>query len=50
MVEHDYGGRGRFRDLKNYLDGLARSTALFRVPNTTLAWAPAAGLKRLFAR
>jgi hypothetical protein len=46
---HDYGGRGRFRDLKEYLDGLARSIPLYRVPNTTLAWAPAAGLKRLLA-
>jgi predicted O-methyltransferase YrrM len=45
---HDYGGRGRFRDLTEYLEGLGRRIPVYRVQNTSLAWAPAAGLKRLF--
>jgi predicted O-methyltransferase YrrM len=44
---HDYGGKGRFRGLSEYLEGLARRIALYRVPKTSLAWAPAAGLKSL---
>jgi predicted O-methyltransferase YrrM len=44
---HDYGGKGRFRGLTEYLDGLARSIPLHRVVNTTLAWAAASDLRRL---
>ncbi|HEY2905368.1 MAG TPA: class I SAM-dependent methyltransferase [Vicinamibacterales bacterium] len=44
---HDYGGKGRFRGLSEYLEGLARKIALYRVPRTSLAWAPAAELKKL---
>jgi len=38
---HDYGGGGRFRELTMYLEKLATQIAIYRVPNTTLAWAPA---------
>jgi hypothetical protein len=44
---HDYGGKGRFRGLSEYLERLARRIALYRVPKTSLAWAPAAELKKL---
>ena len=44
---HDYGGKGRFRGLTEYLDGLARKIPLYRVTNTTLAWAAASDLRRL---
>jgi hypothetical protein len=44
---HDYGGKGRFRDLAEYLETLARHIALYRVPRTSLAWAPAGELKKL---
>lgn len=46
---HDYGGRGEFRALSDYLDGLASLIRIFRVPNTTLAWAPASELRKLAA-
>lgn len=44
---HDYGGRGRFRPLAAYLESLATLFPVYRVSGTTLAWAPAAGLKKL---
>jgi hypothetical protein len=44
---HDYGGKGRFRGLSEYLEGLARRITLYRVPKTSLAWAPAAELKKV---
>ncbi|HJZ74991.1 MAG TPA: class I SAM-dependent methyltransferase [Vicinamibacterales bacterium] len=47
---HDYGGRGDFRGLTAYLDGLTTQIRVFRVPNTTLAWAPASELRKLAAR
>jgi len=47
---HDYGGRGDFRALTAYLDDLASQIRIFRVPNTTLAWAPASELRKLTAR
>jgi predicted O-methyltransferase YrrM len=46
---HDYGGRGRFRELTEYLEGLARRIPMYRVQSTSLAWAPAKALKGLFA-
>jgi hypothetical protein len=46
---HDYGGHGRFADLTRYLDRLARRVPLFRVPRTSLAWAPAQSLKAVLA-
>lgn len=45
---HDYGGKGRFRDLTDYLETLSRRIPLHRVPNTTLAWAAAPNVKALF--
>src|SRR5262249_30731109 len=47
---HDYGGRGDFRALTAYLDALASQIRIFRVPNTTLAWAPASEVRKLAAR
>ena len=44
---HDYGGKGRFRDLADYLEALGRKIPIYRVPGTTLAWAPASGLRHL---
>ena len=43
---HDYGGKGTLRPLANYLEGLAQSCSLFRIPETSLAWAYASDLKR----
>ena len=42
---HDYGGKGRFRPLADYLETLGRGTAFFRVPGTMLAWTTAADLR-----
>jgi predicted O-methyltransferase YrrM len=44
---HDYGGIGRFRDLTAYLEMLARRIEIYRVPDTTLAWAPGHQLRTL---
>jgi len=44
---HDYGGRGSFRGLTEYLEELASRVALYRVPNTTLAWTTAQELRKL---
>lgn len=46
---HDYGGKGHFRPLANYLETLAERVPLYRVPGTTLAWAHAADLRKLVA-
>lgn len=42
---HDYGGKGTLRPLANYLEGLAQRCSLFRIPETSLAWACAKDLK-----
>lgn len=47
---HDYGGQGRFRDLTKYLDHLGRKIPMFRVPRTSLAWAPASALRSVMGR
>lgn len=44
---HDYGGKGRFRPLTNYLEELARKIPLYRVPGTSLAWTTASDLRLL---
>jgi hypothetical protein len=44
---HDYGGRGDFRALTAYLDSLASTIRIYRVPNTTLAWSPACDVRKL---
>jgi hypothetical protein len=44
---HDYGGKGRFRDLTNYLDALSERIAIHRVPRMTLAWTTAQELRKI---
>src|SRR6185369_14135242 len=43
---HDYGGKGRFRDLTDYLERLARGAAIYRVPGTSLAWTSGSELRK----
>lgn len=45
---HDYGGKGRFRPLAEYLESLGRQAPVYRVMGTTLAWAPAESLRKIF--
>jgi Methyltransferase domain len=42
---HDYGGRGSFRPLSQYLETLP--IQIYRMPATTLAWTTAAEIKKL---
>ncbi|MBI1765637.1 MAG: class I SAM-dependent methyltransferase [Acidobacteria bacterium] len=44
---HDYGGKGDFKPLTDYLDSLAREIEIFRVPETSLAWAAASEVRKL---
>ncbi|HEY6372970.1 MAG TPA: class I SAM-dependent methyltransferase, partial [Candidatus Sulfotelmatobacter sp.] len=44
---HDYGGRGTFRPLANYLETLP--IEIYRIPATSLAWTTAAEMKKLAA-
>ena len=44
---HDYGGKGRFRDLTKYLDRLSQKILVYRVVGTTLAWSPASEVRKL---
>lgn len=43
---HDYGGKGAMRPLARYLESIGRRCALYRIPETTLAWAHACDLKQ----
>ena len=43
---HDYGGKGTFRALTQYLEELGRAGRIYRIPGTSLAWASGAELKR----
>lgn len=43
---HDYGGKGKLRPLASYLEGLATRCPLYRIADTSLAWAPALELKK----
>jgi hypothetical protein len=43
---HDYGGKGSMRPLTKYLNFLGRKAQIFRVPDTSLAWARGHELKR----
>lgn len=43
---HDYGGKGSLRPLANYLESLGKKAPLYRIAETTLAWAYAKDLKR----
>jgi predicted O-methyltransferase YrrM len=47
---HDYGGKGRFRELTEYLNRLSREISIYRAPNTTLAWAPGSELRKIAHR
>ena len=42
---HDYGGKGEFKPLASYLESLAKRCPLYRIPDTSLAWAPSRELK-----
>jgi hypothetical protein len=44
---HDYGGKGSFRELTDYLEQIARRIAVYRVAGTTLAWSPASEVAKL---
>ena len=44
---HDYGGRGSFRPLAQYLETLP--IRIYRIPATSLAWTTAAEIKKLIA-
>lgn len=44
---HDYGGKGAFKPLTDYLESLARQIPVYRVPGTSLAWAEASSLRTL---
>lgn len=46
VLWHDYGGKGSFRALSEYLEYLGRKARIYRIPNTSLAWASGAELKR----
>ena len=42
---HDYGGKGAFRPLAAYLESVAKRRPIYRIPETSLAWAYARDLK-----
>jgi hypothetical protein len=45
---HDYGGKGQFRGITDYLDALKERFPIYRVSwTTTLAWTTAENLRRL---
>jgi len=43
---HDYGGKGVLRPLADYLESVGRKCPVYRIPETTLAWAYAKDLKQ----
>jgi predicted O-methyltransferase YrrM len=47
VLWHDYGGKGSFRGLSEYLEDIARQVPVYRVPGTSLAWASGHDLRRL---
>ena len=47
---HDYGGKGILRPLASYLEKLSDGFPMYRIPETSLAWAPAQGLKAALAK
>src|SRR5262249_1630960 len=47
---HDYGGKGVLRPLASYLEKVAEKCPIYRIPETTLAWAPARELKAAAAQ
>jgi hypothetical protein len=42
---HDYGGKGALRPLASYLETLGRHCALYRISDTSLAWAGGRDIK-----
>jgi hypothetical protein len=44
---HDYGGKGALRALASYLEDIGKRCPVYRIPGTSLAWAPAVGVKKL---
>lgn len=50
ILWHDYGGRGSFAGITDHLESLARRVPIYREPNTSVAWAEAGPLKKLFGR
>jgi hypothetical protein len=49
VLWHDYGGKGKFRDLTQYLERLGRQIPVYRIPGTSLAWAEGAALRNHLA-
>jgi hypothetical protein len=47
VMWHDYGGKGRFKPLSDYLESLSQEIPIYRVPETSLAWAAARDVRRL---
>jgi hypothetical protein len=47
---HDYGGKGSLRPLASYLNALGRRASLYRIRDTSLAWAPGRELKQALQR
>jgi hypothetical protein len=43
---HDYGGKGALRPLARYLNRLGKRGALYRIPDTSLAWSLGRELKK----
>ena len=43
---HDYGGKGVLRGLAAYLDSIAKQCPIYRIPETSLAWAYSKDLKQ----
>jgi predicted O-methyltransferase YrrM len=47
---HDYGGKGSFRPLSEYLENLGRQARIYRIPGTSLAWTTGAELRRVVGK
>lgn len=46
VLWHDYGGKGTLKPLARYLEGLSKRCTLYRIADTSLAWAPASELRK----
>ena len=46
---HDYGGKGRFYPLAEYLEELSERVPIYRITGTSLAWTSGESLRRAFA-
>ena len=45
---HDYGGKGRFHPLADYLEDLSKRIPIYRIGGTSLAWTSGDYLRRAF--